>query len=292
MTDNLKLADIQREMAQIIFSPLTEWRTSTHTASGEKSNEIAERIIKSNDTLSSLERIEIYNKQYWFRLVDIMYEDFPGLHALLGRETFNKVIFAYLKVHPSRSFTLRNLGSNLANFLRSHPELIGRRAQVVIDMVALHWANILAFDGPSLPTLTPELLAKTNPLELKLSLQPHISVLALSYPVDKISLKLKKSVDKTYEKPIRVPPPEKIWLVVHRQENLIYHKRIEEPAYKLLLGFMNGLGLEEACQEALPFFEEPNDLLTKIQTWFQTWSMLGWFSTEKIIKENSDEKNN
>lgn len=280
-----RLAEIQRQMAEIIFSPLTDWKTSDRTKSGEKSSDIAEEIIKSNDKLSSLERIEIYNKQYWFRLVDIMYEDFPGLHALLGKEDFNTVIFEYLKVHPSRSFTLRNLGAKLGEFLAERPELLGKRSAIVLDMVALHWANIIAFDGPSLPRLTPETLAKSNPLELTLRVQPHISVLALSYPVDKILLRLKKNAMKSFDKRVRVPKLEKIWLVVHRQENSIFHKRIEEPAYVLLQAFQKGFGLEAACEEALPFFSDQNDLIPKIQSWFQTWSMLGWFSMEKAVEE-------
>ena len=45
----------------------------------------AAEFIKPNDRLSSFERLEIYNRQYWFRLLDCLYEDYPGLLSVLGK---------------------------------------------------------------------------------------------------------------------------------------------------------------------------------------------------------------
>jgi len=44
----------------------------------------AARYIKPNDRLTSFERLEIYNRQYWFRVLGGLAEDFPGLRAVLG----------------------------------------------------------------------------------------------------------------------------------------------------------------------------------------------------------------
>src|SRR5260370_32290524 len=46
-------------------------------------------------TLSSVERLEIYNRQYWFRLYDSFEEDFPGLKAVLGQKRFERLMRAY-----------------------------------------------------------------------------------------------------------------------------------------------------------------------------------------------------
>ena len=50
----------------------------------------AAAFIKPNDSLSSFERLEIYNRQYWFRLYSSFEEDFPGLQAVLGRRQFDR----------------------------------------------------------------------------------------------------------------------------------------------------------------------------------------------------------
>jgi hypothetical protein len=56
--------------------------------------------IKPNDRLTSLERLEIYSRSYWYRLLDSLYEDFPGLRAVLGQRAFERLAKAYLTDRP------------------------------------------------------------------------------------------------------------------------------------------------------------------------------------------------
>ena len=51
---------------------------------GRPMEEAAADFIKPNDRLSSFERLEIYNRQYWFRVLDCLWDDYPGLRAVLG----------------------------------------------------------------------------------------------------------------------------------------------------------------------------------------------------------------
>ena len=90
---------------------------------------VASQIIKPNDRLTSFERLEIYNRQYWFRVLSAFAEDFPGLRAVLGGRRFDAMAKAYLIDCPSQSFTLRNLGSRLVNWLQKHPTLGGLAAE-------------------------------------------------------------------------------------------------------------------------------------------------------------------
>ena len=46
---------------------------------------VASELIKPNDRLTSFERLEIYNRQYWFRILSGFAEDFPGLRAVSGQ---------------------------------------------------------------------------------------------------------------------------------------------------------------------------------------------------------------
>ena len=94
-------------------------------------------FIKPNDRLTSFDRLEIYNRVYWFRVLDCLYDDYPGLRAVLGERKFMKLITAYLAKYPSASFTLRNLGSRLEKFLREEPRWVAPRAELALDMVAL-----------------------------------------------------------------------------------------------------------------------------------------------------------
>src|SRR6202012_5144244 len=99
-------------------------------------------FIKPNDRLSSFERLEIYNRQYWFRIYSSFEEDFPGLKAITGGKKFDRLMRDYLTECPSQSFSLRNLGSRLEAWLTEHPDYIEPRRDLAMDMIRLEWAHI------------------------------------------------------------------------------------------------------------------------------------------------------
>jgi hypothetical protein len=99
----MTLLELQKRMANAIFQPLTgSDRIAPKTDAG---------FIKPNDRLTAVERLEIYGRSYWFRVLDSLYDDFPGLRAVLGQRVFHQLSRAYLADCPSQSFTLRNLVS-------------------------------------------------------------------------------------------------------------------------------------------------------------------------------------
>ena len=69
------------------------------------------------------ERLEIYNRQYWYRVLGALAEDFPRLRAVIGGRAFEAMSIAYLSEHPSRSFSLRNLGSHLTDVAQKESAL-------------------------------------------------------------------------------------------------------------------------------------------------------------------------
>src|SRR5882762_983869 len=121
-----KLRDIQHAFAAGIMRPLTpDQRMQPKWIDGKSARKAAAAFIKPNDRLTSFERLEIYNRQYWFRLIDCFYEDFPGLRSLIGEKRFYDLAVAYLTKYPSTSFALGELGNKLEKFLAAHPRWIG-----------------------------------------------------------------------------------------------------------------------------------------------------------------------
>src|ERR1700722_7240503 len=134
----MKLLSLQRRMARAVMTPLTRSERMRSVApDGRSMRTVASQIIKSNDRLTSFERLEIYNRQYWFRVLSAFAEDFPGLRAVLGGRSFDAVAKAYLMDCPSQSFTLRNLGSRLVGWLQKHPAWAGSRQNLAVDMAPL-----------------------------------------------------------------------------------------------------------------------------------------------------------
>src|SRR5215470_3697731 len=125
---HMTLDQLQRAVFEVIRQPLTEdERMRDQTLDGRSTKQIADEIVKPNDRLTSVERLEIYNRVYWFRILSSLADDFPGLRAVIGQQKFDKLIRAYLNDCPSESFTLRNLGARLESWLRKHPGFTGRR---------------------------------------------------------------------------------------------------------------------------------------------------------------------
>ncbi len=163
-----ELRELQRRTFATISRPLSRsGGTQRKWTDGRATSSVVSEFIKPNDRLTSLERIEIYNKQYWFRLLDCLYDDYPGLRAILGDEKFRRLRIAYLDRYPSNSFTLRNLGDRLVEFLDERPDLIAGQREMCLDMAKFEWAQVVAFDGPALSPLVPDDLLGQNPAKLR-----------------------------------------------------------------------------------------------------------------------------
>src|SRR5277367_5310660 len=132
----MTLLELQRRMSQDVMRPLTA------DFAMQASVEPLANYIKPSSLLTSFERLEIYNRQYWFRVIAAVAEDFPALNAVLGEKVFNRLVLAYLRENPSTWFTLRNLGSKLPQWLEQHAEFAPRRHDHVLDVARLEWAYV------------------------------------------------------------------------------------------------------------------------------------------------------
>jgi hypothetical protein len=286
-----KLKDIQRLAAAAIRTPLGRGnRTRSIFSDGRPMREVIETFIKPNDRLTSLERLEIYNRQYWFRVLDCLYDDYPGLRAILGMEKFHRICRAYLEKYPSRSFTLRNLGSRLEQFLMEQPKLTAPRTDMAIDMARFEWAQIVAFDGPANELLVIDDLLGADPAKLRLSLQPHLTLLDMQYPLDDFVIAVKKKnaamrseasnavenhSHNGREKRLRLPRRQRLLLAVHRYDNGIYYKHLEPAEHAILSALRNGKTVVRACEIGAK--ADANLSGEQVQKWFRDWSQLGWF---------------
>ncbi|HWU40725.1 MAG TPA: DNA-binding domain-containing protein [Candidatus Acidoferrum sp.] len=270
--------------------PLTpSGKIARRLASGRPMRAEAEALIKPNSRLTSAERLEIYSRSYWYRLLDSFGEDFPGLCAVLGQRAFNRLAETYLAEVPSRSFTLRDLGSRLEPWLREHPALAGKHPELALDMVRLEWAHIEAYDGEHRNPLGPADLAEIGP-DLRFGLQPHITLLALSYPVDDLRIRVEElsaekggasnTIVRRRERAAvlrcKALDPAPTFLAVHRVDYAVYYKRLAEDEFRLLASLSRGMSLGESLSEICARSSAPEALNASVELWFRTWARLGW----------------
>src|SRR5580693_3272954 len=186
----MNLESIQREMAAAVMQPLTpDDDMQSQAADGRAMADVAASFIAPNSRLNAFERLEIYNRQYWYRVLNALAEDFPALRAVVGSARFEALSIAYLSEHPSRSFSLRNLGSKLVEWLVAHPEFTGRRHALAVDVARVEWAFVEAFDSAERAPLTLDQIAALDGAS-RLSLQPHLRLMALHYAAEDLVLSL------------------------------------------------------------------------------------------------------
>ncbi len=293
---SMPLADLQRQMTKAVMMPLTSSEEMrSHDLNGRPMAEVAESFIAPNSRLTAFERLEIYNRQYWFRLLSAIAEDFPALRAVVGSQRFDALSVAYLAEHPSRSFTLRNLGSKLVEWLSAHPEFTGRRHALAVDVARIEWAFVEAFDNAEHTALTPDQIA-TLGADSRLGLQPHVRLMALNYAADEIALSLhsrdKRQAteaglknDDPLAAPVSLPKLRRraVWVAAHRVDFTVYYRRLAREEFVTLealrAGATLGVALEAGFSDSrLPEWKRPG----QVHEWFAAWAELGWICAPDI----------
>ena len=295
----MTLLELQRRMMKAVMQPLTSSdRIAPKTEDGRLMKIEAAEFITPNSRLTSLERLEIYSRSYWYRALDSLYDDFSGLRAVLGRRAFQRLSRAYLADCPSQSFTLRNLGARLAGWLERNPQYAGKTLALALDMVRLEWAHIEAFDSAAEKALGPEDLIELGP-DLRAGLQPYIRLLEFEYPVDKLLIQVNHAEEhedasnavlrqKHHGLARRVTrlKRERTNLAVHRLDFVVYYRRIAAEEFRILNALREGQPVGHAIQYG---FENSTASLDEqrrlLETWFAAWAELGWLCPPARVKK-------
>jgi hypothetical protein len=307
ISEDSPLASAQALMALSVMRPLKARSIGSAYVDDEPAavrdaifESTAETLFKPSWSLNPADRLEIYNKQYWFRILDSMQEDFPGVHALLGAEKFDSLIYAYVSAHPSTTHTLRDLGAKLPEFVLQHPEIVGKDSNMCHQMSLFEWGAIEAFDRKRYPTIPANAITSGNPDALVLVLQPFISLIESDYALDDFAIDLDKhsaqhgiSTAQTgreqKKKKTKQLKKEHVFLVIHRQKNAVYYKRVDQEQFKLLQLIKSGATLGEACG-TLANELGPDNLATfpaRLRKNFAEWMDLCWFADPSAMPERT-----
>ena len=270
--------------------PLTaDEQMRSHAPDGRSTAAIAESFIAPNSRLTAFERLEIYNRQYWFRVLGALADDFPALSSVVGARAFERLSIAYLTAHPSRSFALRNLGSKLPEWLDANPRFAGRRHRLAIDVARIEWAFVDAFDSADRTPLTLDQIA-TLDAGSRLSLQPHLQLVALDYPVDDLVLSLhnrdKRQASEAGVKHNQAPDaPAKLprlrrrptWLAAHRVDLSVFYLRLRKEEFLTLAAIRQRLPLADAIATGFADSRIPEQRRAeRVREWFAKWAELSW----------------
>lgn len=247
--------------------------------------EEAGQYIVPSETLKPHQRMQIYNQQYWWRLIKAMHENFPLVTRLFGYHAFNDTIaIPYLLKYPPNTWTLNQLGERLPKWVEE--EYREADSRLIQDSVNLDWAFTSSFLAPQNTPLDLTLLIKDNPdnlLSCKFYLQPHIELFKWEYDLMEFrEAFLEKDVEYWTENDFPAMAKGKTYhFVLYRTlTNNIHWKEITNGEYALLSILKQGSSIEAACD----FLEAQADLyeqaVTNLQGWLQDWVSRQWLTQE------------
>lgn len=228
------LVRLQAWMTEAITTP-----AGTHPARLARE---AARYLTPSETMTARERLEIYINDFWPRCLESLAEDFPGLQKILGEERFETWMEKYLAAYPTPSFTLLELGKNLAAFMRKHYK--GRTKGPVLDMIRYEWAQMASFAGGAETPYDPAKLTEAQKARMpktSLHLQPHIQLIELSYDIPEWITHRK---GRTFLK-------RKTCVITYREHGEIRSDLLDAPMFYLLKAFEAGKTLEKSIDHMM-----------------------------------------
>ena len=274
------LEELQREFFRALLLPLRgSSRNSTELSSSEEGHSpeffrIADDIIKPGPSLTSAERLELYHRQYWFRILDSLAEDFPVLRKMAGDEIFWELIEAYLLERPSQSFTLRHLGEAFSNFIETSQILDETRRQWFGSVAKIEYAFMECFESAKSALPEPEDFSNSV-----IELQEYVKLLHLPVPADLCWEWEDFSPAASLElQPVDVA----VWREASGRSS---QERIVAAELPLLVRLKQGIQLGELF-DSLP---EPVPSEQDISRWFAKWHGHRWLGVRgKVGKDELD----
>ncbi len=268
----LPLPRLQRWMQAVIEHPGTAGEAvASPAARAELEPDEIGRVIRPSKSLSSAERVGVYQGMYLLRMVEALENDFPAVAHLLGDDDFAELVTAYVGVHPSRTYTLNRLGDRFPEFIRSARGI--RRKAFVADLARLESLVTEVFDAPESAAWPAEEIARVPENAWPGAvLRPSaaLRVAAFAYPVNAYLQSVK---DDQHDHPATGRRP--TWIAVYRKNYEVWRLDLSKPAHDFLAALVNGRPFGKAVATATRGLQgSAGDRLFR---WLRDWVAEGLF---------------
>lgn len=242
------------------------------------------RYISPSPTMQPHKRIELYNQQYWWRLLKAMHEIAPLVTRLFGYADFNQSISTpYLIAYPPNSWSLNVIGDQLLKWIDD--EYHADDKKLVRDSAMLDLAFNYCFLAPShrhLSTENESTSAIAQLMTQTLFHQPHVKLFQLDCDMFTFRSEFLKHdpdywIDNDFPKLMRERTY--FFVMARNNQNHIIWKEVPEEEFRFLERFSNGCTIEDACEwlETQPAAMK-GAAETYLAHWLQDWTLRRWLT--------------
>ncbi|MGA8165491.1 MAG: putative DNA-binding domain-containing protein [Waddliaceae bacterium] len=279
-----RLKQIQQWFAGIIGRRIDqENRINPIAPSGQLLELEAREYITPTPTLQPIERMQIYNQQYWWRLLKSLHENFPFATRLFGYLDFNEIIgFPYLEKYLSNHWSLSCLGNRLPQWVDEEYQEEDKplvKDAVCIDRAYQH--SFLALHRTPLQAKDEEISAL---LSTPVSLQPHLHLFCCNYDLFHFrDAFVTQDVDywMTHDFPEMIKEKTYHFVLFRNRRHHLIHEEISRGEYQLLARFLEGNTIEKAldwCEQDREICEEVS---LHLHLWLQKWIINQWLTPDE-----------
>lgn len=222
--------------------------------------------VVGNAQASATERVHVYVEGYRLRLLEVLQDNFPGLHGLLGDAQFDALARSYIDARPSSHPSVRWFGRHLPAFLgdtapySAHPHLP--------ELAAFEWAQGLVFDAADATPLEMQALAAVAPdswARLHFGFHPSLQRLDLVWNVPKIW----QALDAEETPPEPASSATTAWLL-WRQELTTRWRSLSADEAGMLDAARQGTRFGELC-EGLCRWHAPDAVAMQAASYLKLW---------------------
>jgi len=234
-----------------------------------------EEIVKDSERLNAKAHLAIYQQSYVARLRECMSKQFSALEYSLGKDLFRQFVDEYLKIYPSNSYTLMDLGKQFSKYLNeTRPDKDQEKKEdwpdFLIELADFEYHLVYLFDVMNDEICEP---ADENTLDNELRLVPVFESFQFHFPVPQYysAFRNEQNPQLPFEKPS--------WCMVFRVNYMIGFRTLNYWQYQFLQHFKIN---QNVAQTISIIAKESQNEVEMVQRfwleWRKHWLELGLFS--------------
>lgn len=268
----LPLPRLQRWMQAVIEHPgSAEEAVASEPARAELDPANIARVIRPSKTLTSVERVGVYQSMYLMRMVEALQNDFPAVAHFLGETQFLDLVTRYVAVHPSQSYTLNRLGDHFPEFIRKSRGV--RKKGFVADLARLELLVTEVFDSPESPAWPAEEVTRIPEEAWGRAILQPIAALRLGAFAHGVNAYLQSVKEENHDHP--ATDRRRSWIAVYRKNYEVWRLDLSKPAHDFLAALVKGRPFGRAVAGAARGLQgSAGDRLFR---WLRDWVAEGMF---------------
>ncbi len=218
------------------------------------------------------ERLSVYGRAYFSRLMDVLCELLPCTRFAVGEEAFGDLAAAYIVRHPPHSYTLARLADRLVEYLEATRPADAAWGTFIVELCRWEQAIDRIFDGPGPELLTSFVLPPDADERLVLKLVPGCELLTFQFPVSSFYSDWKAGHRPAW------PQPRVQHVALWRRDYVVRRFELSSCQHELLSAIQRGKTLGGAL--VIAFGDDPlaGDMASEVRRWFTAWSAAGLFT--------------